>query len=289
MTIALATCREFPQLHISDTHLLEPFARHDIAVDIVCWDDSHVDWSRYAAVIVRSTWDYHRQIDAFRAWIAHLEACDVPLFNPPHLLRWNLDKTYLRVLQDRGVSLLPMVFVDEGESVDVAATLHAQGWQEAVIKPVISAGGDDTWRITAEDAALSQARFDALAQSRGMMIQVFAPQIAQGEWSLVFIGGDYSHAVLKRPAQDEMFVHEERGGTTHAATPPPDFITQAEALVREVQHLTERQPLYARVDGVVIDGAFVLMELECVEPELFFQYVPPAAERFVAAVQAALV
>ncbi len=284
MQIAIATCDEFPDLHISAQQILKPLQRRGLHPQLCIWNDERINWRDYDAVLLRSVWDYHRHIAAFRAWLNHLDALGVPVWNPPPLLRWNLDKRYLKQLAAHDVPVLPTVFIDDCDT-SLAALLKNNDWTRAVVKPVISAGGDDTWQTTQTIAETHQRRFEQLIQRGAVMIQPFMPQIAQGEWSLLYFNGVYSHALLKIPGEGQMFVHAERGGSTRQMSPPVDFIAQGSRVVRLVEQLTGIVPLYARVDGVVVDEQFLLMELECVEPELFFQHTGyEAPERFADAV-----
>jgi glutathione synthase/RimK-type ligase-like ATP-grasp enzyme len=280
MQIAIATCDEFPDLHISAQQILEPLRRRGLHPEPRIWNDERINWQEYDAVLLRSVWDYHRHIDAFRAWLNHLETLGVPVWNPPQLLRWNLDKRYLTQLAAHDVPVPPTVFIEDSET-SLLEILQDNDWLRAVVKPVISAGGDDTWQTSRHNAATDQPRFEQLVQRVAVMVQPFMPQIAQGEWSLLYFNGMYSHALLKVPGQNQMFVHAERGGSTRQMSPPVDFIVQGSRAVRLVEQLTGVCPLYARVDGVVQDGRLCLMELECVEPELFFQHTGyDAPERF---------
>ena len=179
MQIAIATCDEFPELHISAQQILKPLQRRGLHPQMCIWNDERVNWRDYDAVLLRSVWDYHRHIAAFRAWLNHLDALGVPVWNPPPLLRWNLDKRYLKQLAAHDVPVLPTVFIDDCDT-SLAALLKNNDWTRAVVKPVISAGGDDTWQTTQTIAETHQRRFEQLIQRGAVMVQPFMPQIAQG-------------------------------------------------------------------------------------------------------------
>ena len=286
--IALVTHRAEPDLHLSDSHLLAPLQAQGYRVAVVAWDDPSVQWDTYDLVVIRSTWDYHRRHAEFSRWLQAVDRVTT-LVNPLPLLRWNMDKIYLRDLQSAGVALLPTVFVEAHQPADLSDILAQTGWQQAVVKPLISAGGEDTWLVTPETAAAHQPAFDALIARDGVMVQRFAPQIAQGETSLVYFDGVYSHALLKVPDEGQIRVHEEYGGRNRAIDLSATVIAQGRAILAHVQRLSGHLPTYARVDGLVTDDTFTLMELECVEPELFFQHAPAdAPEHFVQALGRAL-
>ncbi len=283
--IAFATYSTEPDLYKGDQLLIHPLLRRQIEVVPVPWDDSDTDWQQYDAVVLRSTWDYHLRVEEFRSWLATLEVSGLPVLNPLPLVRWNMNKRYLEQLANRGIRTLPALYLQTGEKAALAQVLQERNWEQVVVKPLVSASGDDTWQTTSAVAAFDQGKLDAMLRKQGAIIQPFAPQIREGEWSLIFFNGIYSHAVLKKPGDGSMFVHVERGGSNHAAEPPHTFIAQASKTVREAHRLTDTLPVYARVDGVVEDGHLVLMELECIEPELFLtEGLPYAAERFADAI-----
>lgn len=283
--VALATSAALATLPDDDRLLIEPLARRGIAAEPVVWDDPAARWTEYDAVVIRSCWDYHERHDEFLAWVGELEAAGVPLFNPPAVVRWNADKAYLRVLEAAGTAIVPTLWTEPGEPATLAALLEEAGWDEAVVKPVVSAGARNTWRTSRAQAPGEEGRFRELAQRERLMIQPFLPEItAEGEWSLVFFGGRFSHAVVKRPRPGDFRVQEEYGGHATAAEPDPSLVAAAETAIR---HAPE-PCLYARVDGCVVDGRFLLMELEVLEPALFLAQAPGAAERFAEAMTEAL-
>lgn len=247
------------------------------------WDDPNVDWTGCDAVVFRSPWEYHHRIDAFRAWLDRLDHAGVRTINPMPTLRWNLHKFYLRELERAGVRLIPTVFVECGGGGALGGILVERGWREAVVKPAISAGASDTWRVAAPPTPEEEARFRRDVQGRDTLVQQFAtPLLTDGEWSLLFFGGRFSHAVVKRPAVGDFRVQWYYGGTFEGVRPGPALLAQAERWLAA----TPVEHTYARVDGVVIDGEFSLMELELLEPALWLGCDPGAADRFADAILA---
>lgn len=284
--IALATCYEFSNLVEDEAPLLEALQKRGIQYTPVVWNSPEIAWDAYDFIVIRNIWDYHRQPSTFVAWLDYLEAKGLRVYNPFPLLRWNMNKAYLAQLSQAGIRILPTVFV-QYISANLAETLAQKGWQEAVAKPLISASGENTWRINPANAASYQAQFDFIQQHFGAMIQPYAEQIStEGEYSLVFFNGEFSHAVLKRPAPNSLFVQEEYGGSTVLTTVSPKTIAETRTVLETAQKLTGILPLYARVDGFLDAGEFVLMELECIEPELYQLYDDGAGERFVEAILA---
>ena len=282
--IALATSSKHSGLTEDDRLLRSSLAERNIQADPAVWSDPHRDWSAFAAVVIRSCWDYHLQPGKFLNWIQQLEAANIPVFNPAPLVCWNANKSYLRDLDAKGVLIVPTFWAEDGAKIDLRAKLHELDWRKAVVKPRISATAYRTQLVTAEDAAEAQSLFDDLRFGSGVMLQKFMDGIStEGEWSLIFFGGQFSHAVLKRPRTGDFRVQNDFGGTAELADPPPHLLTSAIRAVEAVD-----PTLYARVDGVVDEGQFRLMELELIEPMLFLADHPQAPGRFTAAVAHAL-
>ncbi|GAB4516499.1 MAG: hypothetical protein OHK0046_21980 [Anaerolineae bacterium] len=267
--VALVTYQQLPELALDDALLIEPLLRRDVAAKPAVWDDSTVNWKTFDAVILRSTWDYHLRTADFVAWLAELEGRGVKVYNPVDIIRWNMDKIYQRTLHAHGIHTLPTLWIEQGSTADLKTLLEDRNWEQVVVKPRISASAHKTWILRRSEAAAHQARFAEMAAVSGVMVQKFAPEISDGEWSFVFFGDIYSHAVLKRPAPDSMFVQQEHGGTVHIQVPDPALISQAAHILRVTRRILKADLLYARVDALVTDNLLHLMELELIEPELF--------------------
>lgn len=277
MRLALCTYRLLPALSADDRLVMPPLRAHGIEVESAVWDSPLVDWQHYDAIVIRSCWDYHERPEEFEAWLARVEGLGVPIWNPPALLRWNMDKRYLGDLEQRGVSVVPTIWLDRGADIGLESLFAQSGWDDVVIKPVISASGARTTRVKSTEAARSARDFADLVAERDMMVQPFLPEIVeQGEWSFIFFGGRYSHAVLKRPKSGDFRVQHEHGGSAEPVPPRPALIAQAERVMAQVP----TPWLYARVDACEIAGELVLMELEMLEPSLFLASNAGAARRF---------
>jgi glutathione synthase/RimK-type ligase-like ATP-grasp enzyme len=241
-----------------------------------------VDWLAYGAVVLRSTWDYHHRIAEFQAWVDRMEALGTRLWNPPRILRWNSDKRYLARLTHPSLSPPPTAILERGTAVSLGALLVARGWDEAVIKPAISADGFSTEQTSRRQAAADQAVLDAMLARGDVVIQQLVPEIrSHGEISMMFFGGAFSHAVSKRPAAGEFRVQERFGGVIARTEPPPALVAHAQELL----HSHAPGCLYGRVDVVAARDRFVLMEVELLEPSLYLEHHPPAARAFALAIQ----
>src|SRR5689334_3855004 len=198
--IALATYAAYPDLPADDQILQQALEHRGARALAVRWD-AELDWAAFDAVVVRSCWDYHLRHEEFLRWIDRVERAGPVLHNAPSILRWNSDKRYLRALETAGIDVVHTRWSDETPDLPLAAVLAEEGWNEVVIKPVISASATDTWRIPAGGAPEWEARFREMTRRGPIMIQPFVSEVsAEGEWSLVFIGGEFSHSMLKRPA-----------------------------------------------------------------------------------------
>jgi len=280
--IAFATYQKAPNLTADDTLAIDPLKQFGIDVTPAIWNDQTVNWKQFDAVIVRSCWDYHHQPRQFRQWLDRLKEQQVVLWNPAEIMHWNMDKKYLRDLAAKGVTIPPTIWIETESSADLFSLLNENRFEQAVIKPMISATAYQTYRTSPATARADQARLDEILRHSGVMLQKFVDEITTaGEWSLLFFAGKFSHAVLKRPRDGDFRVQADFGGTYHQLPPPPELIKQAEAIL----HLIDQPLLYARVDGVDINGQFTLIELELIEPQLFLQMAAAAPRRFAEAIQ----
>ncbi len=280
--VALVTCAALPDLYEDDRLLARALEELGMTPVPTVWDDPAIDWTSFDALVIRSPWDYFERAAEFRAWLDARIASGVLLCNAGAILEWNYDKAYLQELAAAGVPLVPTLCIGQGEQADVAALARARGWTEIVVKPSISGGAYRTYRFCVDDAAAYQAQIDETLADRGVLVQPFLPEILDdGELSLLFFDGVFSHAVRKRPRPGDYRVQPQFGGTAERIEVEPALVEQARACALAAPSL----PVCARVDGVVKDGQFLLMELEVFEPLMFLATHPAAAGQFARAVQ----
>lgn len=272
--LALATSTIIAGIDADDAHLAISLKRLGIEPIACIWNDPAIDWSRFDAVLIRTTWDYFKHYAAFQQWLDQLP---IPTINGQRLLHWNSDKRYLLQLEQQGIAIIPTRITT---AQNLSETLAALTAREVVVKPSVSGGAWHTLRGTVGDAAFEQA-VKQLPQELDYMVQPFVPEVVHnGEWSLLFFDGHYSHAVLKRAATGDYRVQGMFGGRTEAIEPGAAIIASAQRALTAVAAIGHPDHAYVRVDGVVVDGHFVLMELEMIEPFLFLAERPDAAERF---------
>ncbi|MBT1688681.1 ATP-grasp domain-containing protein [Dawidia soli] len=276
-TIALLTCERLPDLNPADQALISLFAEQNIRAVPVIWKAADVRWTDFAALVVRNTWDYYKEADAFRQWLDAMDRTGVPMFNPVQVVKDNMHKFYLKRFQEKGVTIIPTLFSSATAPVKWE-TLQTQGWDKIVIKPAISAGSFLTQTYEARTLT-PEALQEAVAQD-DWLIQPYLPEITtEGELSMIFFNGTFSHAVLKKPQEGDFRVQRQYGGVYQRVDPTPELL----ALGRRIATL-ENHLLYARVDGVMLDGKFHLMELELIEPDLYFEFGEDIRRRFVTSV-----
>jgi glutathione synthase/RimK-type ligase-like ATP-grasp enzyme len=278
-SVALVTCAAHPQLSPDDRLLLPALAEAGYEPVPCLWDDAAEPWASHAAVVVRSCWDYHHRPREFHAWLDRLADLGARVFNPVPLLRWNADKRYLRDLAEAGIEVIPTAWVAERDESSLADLAGARGWRHVVVKPSVSATAFETWRAGPEVTSDDEQRFRRLTGERPALVQPYLPDIERGELSLVFLGGEYSHAVLKRPRPGDFRVQSDFGGTVEPVRPEEYVVAAASRVLAAAPGAT----LYARVDLCLVDGRAQLMELELLEPALFFAHEAGAAARFVEA------
>jgi glutathione synthase/RimK-type ligase-like ATP-grasp enzyme len=292
--IALATSRELPDLDADDHAFVAALRARGATVTLPVWDDPAARWD-VDIVVVRSTWDYSERRDAFVAWAERVEATTT-LCNPAPMLRWNTDKRrYLTDLEKERVPVVPTLWLERrggrnehlgdpraADANNIARLVANAPWAKdargVVIKPMIGAGSRDTVKVAMADLPDFGQRFvDDNEQKQALMVQPFLPGIAEGETSLIYLDGAYSHAVCKKPAAGDFRSQPEFGSAVRAVEPTAD----ERAIAEHALHICGGAPLYARVDLVRgLDGRPCVIELEVTEPCLYFSWCDGSAERF---------
>ncbi len=276
MDVALVTCAALPGLHSDDRYILHALRGRRIDADPVVWEDSYQDWSRPKLCVIRSTWDYAYRLDEFLTWAERVAAVS-RLVNPLHVLSWSAHKSYLCDLEARGIRVTPTELLKRGGRVALDAIMTKRGWADVVVKPAVGASGRHAIRVATETIARGQEHLDRLLPFEDILVQPYLPTIGRsGELSLVFIDGEFTHAVRKEAGEGEFRVHDDYGGTVATAKPNRRELAMASRALEAVGDRT----IYARVDMARSpDGGPLVTELELVEPELFLRFSATAVER----------
>jgi len=275
VNVVFATCDQNPLLTADDQVLADALNVRGVDVTPIPW----TELDPYAIldappILLRSTWDYHRMPTMFLSWLRALEDSGRRCWNPPAVARGNVDKIYLQALESAGIAIPRTHWLDRVDGDAIDAALRETGWPRAVLKPRIAATAYGTFLI--ERGQLLAGDDLAPARASGALLQEVIPEIIErGEMSLAYFGGAFSHAVVKRAKAGDFRVQKDFGGRVDAITPSATAIAFADTVMAQVPATC----LYARVDLVETARGPLLMELELIEPELYFLYVPEAANR----------
>ena len=233
------------------------------------------DWDRFELVVIRTTWDYQQDPQAFLRVLADIDRSSARLENPLSLVRWNLSKHYLRELATAGILTVPTRWPAVLNADELSLARRELGSDELVVKPVIGANAEHAWRLPPDTDPTAVL---AVYETRPCMIQPFLRSIvSEGEVSLFYFAGAFSHAIRKRPKAGDFRVQEEHGGQLSLIDADAGLRGVGESVIRQLAEV----PLYARVDLVRLDdGQWALMELELIEPSLYFNMDPGAPARF---------
>jgi len=291
LDVALVSCHELPEPDLDAAPLAGALTTAGLSFHVAAWDDRQVDWADARLTILRSCWNYPRHAEAFMAW-AEATAKVTTLLNPLPVLCWNFHKRYLLDLESHGIPVTPTVMVLQGSITTLAQIRRERGWQEVVVKPAVSAASFRTMLVTPDEMSAGEAHLRGLVAQRDTLVQAYLPAVEEyGERALIWVKGRLTHAIRKTPrlsGQDESVsneavpVAEEEAELAGNVMETLDAIITAPAAGISIQD----QLLYARVDiAPGPDGSPLLMELELMEPSLYFHQSPVSLDRFVAGMQ----
>lgn len=282
--IAFVTHSDAPDITEDDQLTADELKRrYDILVEPLSWDGpvSPETLRSFDLLVIRSTWNYYRKYEQFRAWLNILASRGIPILNPVKLMLWNADKNYLRELSEKGFPIAETFWLEKGSTVNLQELIESVGFPEVILKPVVSAGAWQTWRIPAEEAASYQEKADEILATNDAILQPFFKEIIdEGEYSLTFFGDKYSHTTLKQPDNGDYRVQREHGGSYYATEANEEWIKLGEQLIQALPY----SPLYTRLDGIRRNGKFEILEVELLEPDLYTRFHEGAPTRFADAI-----
>lgn len=275
--VAILTMDTLEDFFAYDYMLDAPMLANGWQTEHVSWRDESIDWNKYAVVIVRSPWDYQQDAEAFLACLKRIDDSKAALENSYSLMSWNLQKTYLKDLAANGVPIVPTLWLDAYQPNMLESAFATFESSEVIVKPVVSANADFTYRISPSQVANMQAELSQVFADRALMLQPFLPAIVSpGEYSLFYFDHEYSHAILKTPKSTDFRVQEEHGGSLLSISPTEEMYKVAE---QTLAALPDRA-MYARVDLIETGSGFAVMEVELIEPSLYFNMDDTSAQRF---------
>jgi glutathione synthase/RimK-type ligase-like ATP-grasp enzyme len=272
MKIAILTCDRLKDLTSSDQKILAMLLKSGLDAQATVWDDENIDWESFDYLIFRNTWDYYEKETAFLAFLDYIERLNIPTLNSLPIVRKNIHKFYLRDFENKGIKIIPTVFIEKGSTFSLSE-LKSSDWPKAVIKPAFSAGSYLTEVVTDENILELSEQYNVLATDKDLLFQKFMPEIQLiGETSLLFFNRKFSHSVCKVPKHGDFRVQSQFGGQYSSTTVTENVMNQA----LDIINLVEGDLLFARIDGIIIDDIFYLMELELIEPDLYLEHHPEA-------------
>jgi glutathione synthase/RimK-type ligase-like ATP-grasp enzyme len=273
--IGFVTCAEHRDLVDDDLILAAALERRGAKVVPLVWTETAPEATGCDLLLLRSCWDYHLRPEAFLSWVNEASRYAY-LVNSAEIVRWNMDKRYLRDIEEHGFAVPKTISIAKGGSADLPVVLCTSGLDAVVVKPAISLSAFETYLVQADEAETFTGRLNQLLLTRDMLVQEFIAEIAsEGEWSITFIGGEFSHAVKKLPKAGDFRVQHEYGGSAERASPSELMVNTAEGILRRFAP----QAVYCRADVVECAEEVTLMELELIDPVLHFELAPEAAER----------
>jgi len=263
-----------------DVLLNKPLENSGWDVDYVSWRDNTVDWNGYHVVIIRSPWDYQNDYALFIKVLKKIEKSNAVLINSLAIVEWNINKKYMLDLQEDNVEIVPTYWLEEFDFSNVEKCFNLFETNQIIVKPTISANADNTFWLKKDNYQSKLNELEYLLHGKQLMVQPFVPAvIEEGEYSLFYFAGEFSHCVLKKPKTGDFRVQEEFGSTLKSIVPSQRLLQSGDATLKAIPEPV----LYARVDLVEYQQSYKLMELELIEPSLYFNYDDKSPNRFVKA------
>lgn len=253
---------------LEDQLIIDALEAKGLKVYRTNWDNPDFDFTTTKYVLFRAIWDYFDRFPEFSKWLTEVSK-KTKLINPAEQIVWNMDKHYLRDLENAGVNIVKTDFIEIGDTRTLKEAIAANGWEDVILKPAVSGAARHTYKIKQGESDQNETVFATLIAEEAMLIQPFQKNIMEkGEVSFMVFGGKYSHAVLKKAKAGDFRVQDDHGGTLHTYKASPQEIE----FVQNAMSKCKTVPVYGRVD-VTWDneGNLALVELEIIEPELWFR------------------
>lgn len=279
MRIGFLTTKEMPDMMSYDQEVIARIKQQNVACEVIFWEEvleqSPASLQRFQLIVFRTVWNYYKNAEQFVRLLDLLEASGVPAVNPLDIIRWNMEKSYLKKLMDEGYDVIPTVF-SNGDPQKTFEAAQQQNWEKMVLKPMISGGSYHTYVLKKGDEAQYQQYIQEHFVNRPFMLQEFIPGITEGEISTITFSNGYTYSVTKVPKAGDYRVQFNYGGQYRAHETPAEIKRIAEKIFDR----QERRTLYQRLDGVWHNGKFLIMEVELLEPDLYLNLSEEALQAF---------
>ncbi len=258
-----------------DTYVLRALEKKGLKVIRTYWDNPDFNFSDANITLFRTIWDYFHRFDEFSMWLNEVKH-KTKLINPPELILENIDKHYLKKLNNNGINIPPTFFTDKGDKRSLKELHKEFNLTESVLKPCISGAGRHTYKLSQKNLFQYEEIYRKLISEEDMMLQEFQNNIYEkGELAFMMFDGKFSHAILKKGKKGDFRVQDDFGGSVFEYKPAKDEIQFAEHVISKVKPL----PVYGRVDIITDNNNKPAVgELELIEPELWFRFHPQAAD-----------
>lgn len=284
--IAIVTCESLGEYNNNaeseDIILARLLDENQIKYQFEIWSDLTVEWSKYSHILIKSPWDYFDRYVEFKEWCLKIKNLGLPVFNDIDTILWNSDKKYLQEIQAKGHRVIPTKFIPKDGIINIEKVSASFNTDYIIFKPSVSGGAKNTLKIKKGESQFFDHQVNDLLKHEDFLLQPFIKEVVEeGEYSFVFFGGRFSHAVLKRPKNGDFRVQHFFGGKITSIEPNQRILNATQMIVDEFAP----KCLYARVDGVIIEGDFYLMELELIEPYLFLFTAPYANDNYIKALK----
>ena len=250
--------------------------KNGLRVGRVSWSNPTFDWSSTRVALFRTTWDYFYQFNEFEQWLSRVSNL-TQLIHSPEVIKWNLNKVYLKELEEKGIRIPETTILNIGDGRSLRQHFDSCGFDKVVLKPCVSGCARHTYVITAENVLDYEQVYRELIEKEQLIIQPFQKKIlTRGEVAHMVIGGRYSHSILKLAKPGEFRVQDDFGGTTSNYKANVEEINFVEQAIVACKY----KSIYGRVD-VVWDNnnQLAVSEIEMIEPEMWFRYYPEAADK----------
>ena len=265
---ALLTISDLSNFQSYDDLLVEPLIDLGWECEFVPWDSSSINWDDFDAVIIRSTWDYQQKEKLFFNILKSIETSTAILYNSLDAVKWNINKRYLLDLKEKNISIIPTKLYNKFDFETVSRLFSFFNKNRLIIKPCVSANADDTFILEHSKMKSLKPVLENTFYQKDFLIQPFIESIkSEGEYSLIYFGNTLSHVLLKTPKSGDFRVQEEHGGILSAIKKPEDLLIKfGNKVIRSIPY----QCLYSRIDIVRNNDNYFLMEVELIEPSLYF-------------------
>ena len=275
---ALLTISDLSNFQSYDNLIVEPLSNIGWECDFIPWDSISINWNDFDVVIIRSTWDYQQKEKLFFKTLQSIEASTANLYNSLDTVKWNINKRYLLELERENISIIPTRLYNSFDFDILSQLFSFFNENKLIIKPCVSANADDTFILEQSKMENLKSVLGNTFSQKDFLVQPFIKNIkSEGEYSLIYFGNRLSHVILKTPKNGDFRVQEEHGGILKAINKPEGpLIDFGNKIIRTIPY----QCLYSRVDVVRSDNNYLLMEVELIEPSLYFNMDPKSPQMF---------